>query len=42
MRDLLYKTGDDIIVQVGYVANVPYFLCYGLEALGVPCYNIVP
>jgi hypothetical protein len=40
MRDLLY--GDDIIVQVGYVANVPYFLCYGLEALGVPCYNIVP
>jgi len=42
MRDLLYKTGDDMIVQVGYVANVPYFLCYGLEALGVPCYNIVP
>jgi hypothetical protein len=42
MHDLLYKTGDDMIVHVGYVANVPYFLCYGLEVLGTPCYNIVP
>jgi hypothetical protein len=42
MRESLYKTGDDAVVQVGYVANVPYFLCHGLETLGVPCYNIVP
>jgi hypothetical protein len=42
MRGSLYKTGDDMTVQVGYVANVPYFLCHGLETLGVPCYNIIP
>jgi len=42
MCDQLHKTGDDMIVHVGYCGNVPYFLCYGLEALGVPCCNIIP
>lgn len=34
MRESLHKTGDDAVVQVGYVANIPYFLCHGLETLG--------
>lgn len=42
MRESLHKTGDNAVVQVGYDANVPYFLCYGLETMGVPCYNIIP
>ena len=39
---MISKTSDILVIQVGYVANVPYFLCYGLEALGIPCYNIIP
>ncbi len=31
-----------LIIHVGYVANVPYFLCYGLKALGYKCINIIP
>jgi len=39
---LISKTSDISVIQVGYVANVPYFLCYGLETLGIRCYNVIP
>jgi len=31
-----------LIVHVGYVANVPYFLCYGFQELGHKCINFIP
>jgi len=31
-----------LIVHIGYVANVPYFLCYGLQVLGYKCINLIP
>lgn len=30
------------IIHVGYVANIPYFLCYALNCLGYVSYNAIP
>ena len=36
------ERNNTLIVHVGYVANVPYSLCYALKALGYKCINIIP
>jgi len=33
------ERNNTLIVHVGYVANVPYLLCYALKALGYKCIN---
>jgi hypothetical protein len=36
------ERNNTLVVHVGYVANVPYLLCYALKAIGYKCINIIP